>query len=45
MVLRVHLYLWYSIRGYMYQFFNTNEHPLYHVVGEQDVRALRSAHA
>ncbi|CBK22714.2 uncharacterized protein [Blastocystis hominis] len=35
-VLRVHLYLWYSIRGYMYQFFNTNEHPLYHVVGEQD---------
>lgn len=29
----------------MYQFFNTNEHPLYHVVGEQDVRALRSAHA
>ena len=38
MVLRVHLYLWYSIRGYMYQFFNTNEHPLYHVVGEQDVQ-------
>lgn len=37
-VLRVHLYLWYSIRGYMYQFFNTNEHPLYHVVGEQDVQ-------
>lgn len=22
----------------MYQFFNTNEHPLYHVVGEQDVQ-------
>lgn len=38
-VLRVHLYLWYSIRGYMYQFFNTNEHPLYHVVGEQDVQS------
>lgn len=37
MVLRLHLYIWNSIRGYMYQFFNTNKNPLYHVIGKSDV--------
>ena len=37
MVLRVHLYIWNSIRGYMYQFFNTNKNPIYHVIGKSDV--------
>ena len=37
-VLRIHLYIWNSLRGYMYQFFNTNKNPLYHVIGKQDVR-------
>ncbi|KAK8799103.1 hypothetical protein WA171_005852 [Blastocystis sp. BT1] len=35
-VLRVHLYIWNSIRGYMYQFFNTNKNPIYHVIGKSD---------
>lgn len=27
------MYLWNSIRGYMYEFYNTDEHLFYHTIG------------
>ena len=36
-MLQISMYLWNSIRGYMYQFFDTANHPLYHVMGKNDV--------
>lgn len=36
-MLQLRMYLWNSIRGYMYEFFNTDVQPLYHVVGKHDV--------
>ncbi|KAK8830805.1 hypothetical protein WA577_003510 [Blastocystis sp. JDR] len=35
-MLQISMYLWNSIRGYMYQFFDTANHPLYHVMGKND---------
>ena len=32
-MLRLSMYLWNSIRGYMYQFYNTDEHMFYHIIG------------
>lgn len=36
-MLRINVYIWNSLRGYMYQFFSTDQRSLLHVIGNNDV--------